>query len=185
MPADVAPWRSTAGPRRVAPASNTFAMAGWSISARAWRSDSKRATTCLESMPRLMSLRATRRRTGFSCSASLVDLSHAAFAELLEQTVRTDPVSRCSVTFFARGEARRLVSGVLVTHGGGPLLEPLLHQASRAQPLGSGVGAQLRSAARANAHEGAPCFCGPRSSAACASYSAASASRPTSRSISA
>jgi len=43
---------------------------GWSISASAWRSDSKRATTSRVSMPALISLTATRRRTGCFCSAS-------------------------------------------------------------------------------------------------------------------
>ena len=57
-------------PSGVVPPSNTLAMAGWSISASAWRSDSKRATTCLLSMPALMIFSATRRRTGSSCSAS-------------------------------------------------------------------------------------------------------------------
>ena len=51
------------------PASNTWAMLGWSIRASAWRSDSNRARTLRESMPGLISLRATRRRTGRSCSA--------------------------------------------------------------------------------------------------------------------
>jgi hypothetical protein len=56
-------------PSGVLPPSKTFAIAGWSIKASAWRSDSKRATTCLVSMPALMSLRATLRR-GSSCSAT-------------------------------------------------------------------------------------------------------------------
>ena len=53
----------------VVPASCTFAMFGWSISASAWRSASNRATTCLVSIPSLMIFSATRRTTGFSCSA--------------------------------------------------------------------------------------------------------------------
>ena len=44
-------------------------MLGWSISARAWRSASNRAMTWPVSMPGLMTLSATLRRTGFSCSA--------------------------------------------------------------------------------------------------------------------
>ena len=44
-------------------------MFGWSISASAWRSASKRAMTDFVSMPSLMTLSATRRRTGSSCSA--------------------------------------------------------------------------------------------------------------------
>ena len=46
------------------------------MSARACRSDSKRATTSLVSMPALMSLRATRRRTG-SMLLGQLDLAHA------------------------------------------------------------------------------------------------------------
>ena len=46
-------------PCAVAPASNTRAMAGWSISASACRSASKRATTCAVSMPALMTFSAT------------------------------------------------------------------------------------------------------------------------------
>ena len=53
----------------VAPASSTRAMFGWSISASACRSASKRAITCRVSMPGLMILSATRRRTGACCSA--------------------------------------------------------------------------------------------------------------------
>ena len=56
-------------PSTVKAASNTRAMWGWSIMAKAWRSASKRAITCLVSIPSLMIFRATRRRTGFSCSA--------------------------------------------------------------------------------------------------------------------
>jgi hypothetical protein len=44
-------------------------MLGWSIRARAWRSDSKRASTCLLSMPGLMTFTATRRLTGSVCWA--------------------------------------------------------------------------------------------------------------------
>ncbi len=52
-----------------APASYTRAMLGWSISASACRSASKRATTCALSMPGRTTLSATRRLTGVSCSA--------------------------------------------------------------------------------------------------------------------
>ena len=52
------------------PAIKIFAMAGWSSTASACRSASKRAITCAESMPGLITLRATRRRTGLRCSAS-------------------------------------------------------------------------------------------------------------------
>ena len=48
-------------PCGVVPPSKTVAMVGWSMSARAWRSASKRATTCAESIPALMTLRATWR----------------------------------------------------------------------------------------------------------------------------
>ncbi len=42
---------------------------GGSIIANAWRSASNRATTSRVSIPSLITLSATRRRTGFSCSA--------------------------------------------------------------------------------------------------------------------
>ena len=44
-------------------------MFGWSIRASACRSASKRAITCLVSMPSLMIFSATLRRTGSCCSA--------------------------------------------------------------------------------------------------------------------
>ncbi len=53
----------------MAPPSSTLAMFGWSIMARACRSASNRATTCRVSIPGLMTLRATLRRTGWVCSA--------------------------------------------------------------------------------------------------------------------
>src|SRR5205814_989831 len=56
-------------PALVVPASSTRAMFGWSMRARAWRSASKRAMTCFESMPALMSLSATTRLTGAVCWA--------------------------------------------------------------------------------------------------------------------
>ena len=57
-------------PCGVAPASNTRAMAGWSIKASACRSASNRATTCTVSIPALITFNATCRRTGRVCSAS-------------------------------------------------------------------------------------------------------------------
>ena len=56
-------------PLSVAPASSTRAILGCSIIASACRSASKRARTWAESMPGLITFRATRRRTGWSCSA--------------------------------------------------------------------------------------------------------------------
>src|SRR5262245_56228960 len=67
------PWTSSitkyGRPLSVVPASKTRAMFVWSIMARACRSASNRATTCFESMPGLITFRATLRRTGRSCSA--------------------------------------------------------------------------------------------------------------------
>src|SRR5262245_18221748 len=51
------------------PPSSTRAMLGWSIRARACRSASKRAMTCFESIPTLISLSATNRLTGSVCWA--------------------------------------------------------------------------------------------------------------------
>ena len=61
-------------------------MLGWSIKASACRSASKRASTCLLSMPGLMILSATSRLTGSVCWA-MSDGAHAAFADLFEQLV--------------------------------------------------------------------------------------------------
>ena len=84
----------------VAPASSTLAMFGWSISASACRSASNRAMTCLVSMPSLMTLSATRRRTGSSCSAILHHAA-AALADLLQQLVTADHRRPgCSVTML-------------------------------------------------------------------------------------
>ena len=66
---------------------------GWSMSARACRSASKRATTCRVSMPGLMTFRATRRRTGCSLLGH-EDQAHAAFADLLQQLVGADHRAR-------------------------------------------------------------------------------------------
>ena len=57
-------------PSSVDPASKALAMLGWFMRANACRSDSKRANTSFVSIPHLMSLKATLRRTGRSCSAS-------------------------------------------------------------------------------------------------------------------
>ncbi len=64
-------------------------MFGWSISASACRSASKRAITCRVSMPGLMTLSATLRRTGCDLLGH-VDDAHAPFADLLQQLVGAD-----------------------------------------------------------------------------------------------
>ena len=64
-------------------------MFGWSISASAWRSASNRAITCFVSIPGLMILSATLRRTGLHLLGH-VDHAHAAFADRFEQLVRAD-----------------------------------------------------------------------------------------------
>ena len=65
------------------------AILGWSIMARAWRSASNRAMTCRLSMPALMTLRATVRRTGWVCSA-MKTVPMPALADRLEELVRAD-----------------------------------------------------------------------------------------------
>ena len=57
-------------PDGVVPAAYTCAMCGWFISARAWRSDSKRATTSSLSIPRLTSLIATVFSNAWSARAA-------------------------------------------------------------------------------------------------------------------
>ena len=69
------------------------AMFGWSIRASAWRSASKRAMTCRVSMPSLMTFRATRRRTGCSCSA-IYTTPQPPSPDVLENLVAADPVAR-------------------------------------------------------------------------------------------
>ena len=64
-------------------------MFGWSMIASAWRSASKRATTWPVSMPGLMTLSATLRRTGCVLLGH-EDGAHAAFADFLEQLVWPD-----------------------------------------------------------------------------------------------
>ena len=71
------------------PASSTRAMFGWSIRARACRSASKRAMTCFESMPALMSLTATSRLTGSVCWA-IQTVPMPPFADLFNELVRAD-----------------------------------------------------------------------------------------------
>ena len=78
-----------AGPTAVAPPSNTLAMFGWSMIARACRSASKRATTCRVSMPGLSTFSATLRRTGCGLLGH-EDHAEAALADLLQQLVRAD-----------------------------------------------------------------------------------------------
>ena len=70
-------------------ASSTLAMFGWSIRARACRSASKRAMTCRESMPGLMSLTATQALDRLGLLGH-PDRAHAAFADLLQQLVGAD-----------------------------------------------------------------------------------------------
>ena len=83
--------------RRSSPASRTLAMLGWSISARACRSASNRATTCLVSIPGLMTFRATLRRTGCGLLGH-VDDAHAPLADLLQQLVGADDRAGPSAT---------------------------------------------------------------------------------------
>ena len=80
-------------PASVVPASSTLAMFGWSISASACRSASKRAITCRVSIPGLMTFSATvpLDRLGL---LGHVDDAHAALADLLEQLVGADDACR-------------------------------------------------------------------------------------------
>ena len=76
-------------PESVAPASNTLAMFGWSMIARACRSASNRASTWRLSIPGLMTFSATLRRTGVLLLGH-VDHAEAALADLLQQLVAAD-----------------------------------------------------------------------------------------------
>ncbi len=76
-------------PDSVEPASSTFAMLGWSISARACRSASKRAMTSFESMPGLMIFSATLRADG-PFLLGHEDHAKSTFANLLPNLIGTD-----------------------------------------------------------------------------------------------
>ena len=89
------------------PASKTLAMLGWSIRARAWRSAPNRARTWRLSMPALMSLSATVRRTGCGLLGH-VDRAHAPLADRLEQLVRAD--DRAGATRSTRPSPPRAVA---------------------------------------------------------------------------
>ena len=101
-------------PVSVVPASSTLAMFGWSIIARACRSASKRAMTCLLSMPGLMIFSATRRRTG-SLLLGHIDHAHAPFADLLQQLVGADAACRevglAEDGWIGSGGSRKLAQG--------------------------------------------------------------------------
>ena len=93
-------------------------MFWWSIIARACRSASKRAMTWRLSMPGLMILSATRRRTG-SLLLGHVDDAHAALADLLEELVRPDAVAGPLAGRLVRpGEA----VGAALEDAGGPVV---------------------------------------------------------------
>ena len=87
------PWTSSmtkyGRPVSVAPASSTLAMLGWSISASAWRSASKRAMTCLRVHAQLDDLEGDLAADRLVLLGH-VDHAHAAFADLLQQLVRAE-----------------------------------------------------------------------------------------------
>ena len=99
-------WRRRRAPGR---------CSGWSISASACRSASKRAMTSSVSMPSLMTLRATRRRTGFVLLGE-VDHAHTAFADQLQKPVGPDSFrsARCSRRALGRSVG---IDGTSVRHG--------------------------------------------------------------------
>src|SRR5689334_4263860 len=92
---DVIGWPSTYSmtkyglPVSVAPASMTRATLGWSISAKAWRSDSKRAMTWRVSMPSLMSLTAHGAPDRVALLRA-VHRAHPAFTDQLLDVVAPD-----------------------------------------------------------------------------------------------
>ena len=71
----------------VVPASSTLAMFGWSISASACRSASKRAITCRVSMPGLMIFERHHAPHGLRLLGH-EDHAHAPFADLLARACR-------------------------------------------------------------------------------------------------
>ena len=85
-------------------------MLGWSIRARAWRSASKRDRTVRESMPALMSLTATLRRTG-SRLLGHPDGPHAPFADLFEQLVAAGQHLSTNLRRLAHAVRRVIIGG--------------------------------------------------------------------------
>ena len=83
-------------PVSVAPASSTLAMFGWSMSARAWRSASKRAMTCLGVHAQLDDLERHAAADRLLLFGHIDDAA-AAFADLLQQFVAADSVARLSL----------------------------------------------------------------------------------------
>ncbi len=81
-------------------------MLGWSIRARAWRSAPNRASTWRLSMPALMSLSATVRRTGCGLLGH-VDRAHAPLADRLEELVRADDRARAFTIGLIHGRVVR------------------------------------------------------------------------------
>ncbi len=80
-------------PVSVVPASSTLAMLGWSISARACRSASKRAITCLRVHAGLDDLEGDLALDRLGLLGH-EDGAHAAFADLLQQLVGADRRAR-------------------------------------------------------------------------------------------
>ena len=84
----------------VVPASSTLAMLGWSISARACRSASNRASTCRRVHARLDDLQGhlPPDRLGL---LGHVDDAHAPFADLLQELVGADDRAGRSLSLSA------------------------------------------------------------------------------------
>ena len=81
-------------------------MLGWSIIARACRSASKRAMTCLRVHARLDDLEGDLAGGPAAVCSAMIDDAHAAFADLLQQLVGAD---HCPRTVFVRVDATVVV----------------------------------------------------------------------------
>ena len=80
-------------PSGVVPASKTLAIAGWSISASAWRSASNRATTRADVHPGLDDLDRDLAVDGLDLFGQ-PDLAHASLAQALEETIGAEVARR-------------------------------------------------------------------------------------------
>ena len=100
-------------PVSVTPPSRTLAMLGWSIRASACRSAPNRASRACESIPLLISLTATVRRTGSVCRA-------AQTSPMPPSPIRSRNVYRPAMTVPASASGVWVAVGTARTVAGGP-----------------------------------------------------------------
>ena len=122
-----APWG-------VEPASNTLAMAGWSIRAKAWRSDSKRAITSRRVHPGFDQLQRHAAAHGLLLLGQ-PDLAHAAFSDFLQQVIAADHRPDVFTLFHARGGSHAEFGGATCS----ARVEVFLRSHVSKSPFGAGT----------------------------------------------